>query len=584
MNKERNFSSTSNKPNRFLKFPHYSDIFKEDEPPIETLFFNGPIDTYILYLSSLNDEIFFGNLREASLTSIRKLTSRLGDNLRVQILYNYFHGNEGKEFDVVFGVKSVTDLIIYLLSNCNLDSNENDSTSEDELNLLKAILIFNRISYSNKFDNKAHLFKTINEQSHTKLIKPFFPIYFSQIQFNLFPEFHYLSYKTFTIVNELKQNNLLKDLILEFINQNGFVDFKEWIGQYLSIIHYWYHRKNGEPVDKISISLKKEYLDSHTFSLTDDGLPKLASKQNYEIFIKKSFYKSAFLDRPILINYYFLFKLFDNEIYFKLREYIESNQIKQPDSNKSIALKSIFGKDIIENKFFKGIMKNFLDIRKYKIEEIESKKRISEPDLYVTKNKYHLIFELKDSLIDSQTIEKCNIEEIYDNLKRNYANVSDKKGVVQLANFIKYLFPKISEHNITIFPILVVTEEITKCTGYRDLINNLFWEEFKNISIPSKVVIKGMALINLRTLFNLSVSNKKFDMVEILTKYHEKVAVQIKKVNKLGTIESASSFSDNFEDLTGLNETKFGYNQNQNKQLVQQLEISNWIDEFEIKI
>ena len=213
-----------------------------------------------------------------------------------------------------------------------------------------------------------------------------------------------------------------------------------------------------------------------------------------------------------------------------------------------------------------------------------SRKRISEPDLYVTKNKYHLIFELKDSLIDSQTIEKCNIEDIYDNLKRNYANVSDKKGVVQLANFIKHLFPKISEHNTTIYPILVVTEEITKCTGYRDLINNLFWEEFKNSSIPSKVVIKGIALINLRTLFNLSVSNKKFDMVEILTKYHEKVAVQIKKVNKLGTYESASSFSDNFEDLTGLNETKFGYNQNHYKQLVQQLGISNWIDEFEIKI
>ena len=150
---------------------------------------------------------------------------------------------------------------------------------------------------------------------------------------------------------------------------------------------------------------------------------------------------------------YSYFKLFDNEIYFKLREYIESNQIKQPNSNKSIALKSIFGKDIIENKFFKGIMKNFLDIRKYKIEEVESKKRISEPDLYVTKNKYHLIFELKDSLIDSQTIEKCNIEDICDNLKRNYANVSDKKGVVQFTNFIKHLFPKISEHNATIFPI-----------------------------------------------------------------------------------------------------------------------------------
>jgi hypothetical protein len=169
-------------------------------------------------------------------------------------------------------------------------------------------------------------------------------------------------------------------------------------------------------------------------------------------------------------------------------------------------------------------------------------------------------------------------------LKRNYANVSEKKGVVQLANFIKYLLPKISEHNVTIFPILVVTEEITKCTGYRDLINNLFWDEFKNISIPPKVVIKGIALINLRTLFNLCISNKKFDMVEILTKYHDNVTVQIKKVSKLRTYESASYFSDNFEDLTGLNDTKFGYNQNQHKQLVQQLGISNWIDEFNINI
>ena len=464
-----------------------------------------------------------------------------------------------------------------------MNGNFNDTTPEDELNLLKAILIFNRISYSNEFDDKAHLFETINEQNHTKLIKPFFPIYFSQIQFILFSHPQYLSYKIFTIGNELLKNDLLKEIILDFVKESNFVDFKEWIGQYLSMINNWVIRRNEGHSEK-GISLNKEYLDSHTFSLADHDLQMLASKENYEIFIKKPFYKSAFLDRPILINYHFLFKLLDNEIYFKLREYIESNQIKQPNSNKSIALKSIFGKEIIENKFFKGIMKNFLDIRKYKIEEVESKKGISEPDLYVTKNKYHLIFELKDSLIDSQTIEKCNIEEIYDNLKRNYANVSDKKGVVQLANFIKHLFPKISEHNVTIFPILVVTEEITKCIGYRELINNLFWEEFKNISIPSKVVIKGIALINLRTLFNLSVSNKKLDMVERLVKYHNKVASKIKNANKFDPKKFASFFSDNFEDLTGLNQIKFGYNQNQYKQLIQHLEISNWIEEFEIKV
>ncbi len=498
-------------------------------------------------------------------------------------MYNYSHGNEGKEFDVVFGVKSVTDLIKHLISNCDLGSNMNDFTPEDELKLFKAILIFNRISYSDKFDDKAHLFKTINEQNHTKLIKPFFPIYFSQIQFNLIPEFHYLQYKIFTTVNELYQNDLLKDIFLDFIKENDFVNIKEWIGQYLSIIHNWVSRRNGH-LSEDSISLKKEYLDAHTFSLTEPGIQMLASKENYEIFIKKPFYTSAFLDKPILINYYFLIKLFDNEIYFKLREYIESNQIKQPNSNKSIALKSIFGKNIIENKFFIGIMNNFLDLKKYKIQKVESKKGISEPDLYVIKNKYHSIFELKDSLIDSQTIENCNIEEIYNNLKRNYANVAEKKGVIQLANFIKYLFPKISEHNVTIFPILVVTEEITKCIGYRDLINNLFWEEFKNINIPPKVVIKGIALINLRTLFNLSLSNKKFDMVEILIKYHDRVAVQIKNVHKSGTFESSFSFSDNFEDLTGLNKAKFGYNQNQHKQLVNQLGILNWVDEFNLKI
>jgi hypothetical protein len=229
-------------------------------------------------------------------------------------------------------------------------------------------------------------------------------------------------------------------------------------------------------------------------------------------------------------------------------------------------------------------MNNFLDLKKYKIQKVESKNGISEPDLYVTKNKYHSIFELKDSLIDSQTIENCSIEEIYNNLKRNYACVADKKGVIQLANFIKYLYPKISEHNVTIFPILVVTEEITKCIGYRELINNLFWEEFKNINIPPKIVIKGIALINLRTLFNLSVSHIKLDMVEILIKYHDKVDSKIKNANKLDPKKFASSFSDNFEDLTGLNETKFGYNQNQHKQLINQLGISNWIDEFEMKI
>ena len=34
MSKKRNLSNTSNKPNRVFKFPHFSDIFKEEEPPI----------------------------------------------------------------------------------------------------------------------------------------------------------------------------------------------------------------------------------------------------------------------------------------------------------------------------------------------------------------------------------------------------------------------------------------------------------------------------------------------------------------------------------------------------------------------
>ena len=243
----------------------------------------------------------------------------------------------------------------------------------------------------------------------------------------------------------------------------------------------------------------------------------------------------------------------------------------------------------MEWKFFRRILASLFPTPKYQISFLDegNSKNISKPDAYVIKGKHHLLFEFKDSMTNSNILETNDFSKIYKNLLRNYATErssgskkTQNKGIYQLLDFIKNRIINSSNiKNLSIYPILVVTDDTLMTPGTRDFLNNIWTFEISKLEISNRISIKPLALIHLSTVFNLAFSERKeFDFVGLLLKYYQKVASRNKRISKEKNLSHGLKYSDSFENVLGLDSPPgYGFNVLKFKAFITELGMSIYL-------
>jgi hypothetical protein len=62
-----------------------------------------------------------------------------------------------------------------------------------------------------------------------------------------------------------------------------------------------------------------------------------------------------------------------------------------------------------------------------------------------------------------------------------------------------------SNKNISIYPILVVTDDTLMTPGTRDFLNNIWEFEVSNLEFSKHITIKSLVVVHLSTVFNLAI-------------------------------------------------------------------------------
>lgn len=193
-------------------------------------------------------------------------------------------------------------------------------------------------------------------------------------------------------------------------------------------------------------------------------------------------------------------------LYFRLSR-INRNLKIVPD------LKSYIGKEFTENVLFYNAIKNVFQNRYFQRSGIEMDPLSDgkgNPDYYIRNGNKVYIFELKDVLLNSTVLTSQDYNIIEPELREKFYKNSKghNKGVTQLAHNCKDILAGsinwdtvYKPHRVTIWPIIVVTDNIFSVPGFNQILNNWFQEYLDTeISGINKNQIHPLTVISLDTL------------------------------------------------------------------------------------
>lgn len=185
-----------------------------------------------------------------------------------------------------------------------------------------------------------------------------------------------------------------------------------------------------------------------------------------------------------LVDYFYVVDKFFKSIKFTLKEaFIKHYKLKPKDSSFFSYYNLHFSEDVV--------MKNVLDEIfhwPYQKKRQEAETKDSEPDYYLRHNNRVYLFENKDILVAAGIKSSSDIDEIEKLLKKKFVHDGDRHvGIGQLITSIKQIvdnqFPYDdyvnTKKNVTIYPILLVSDRIFEIPGMNYKLNKWYIELVK---------------------------------------------------------------------------------------------------------
>lgn len=419
----------------------------------------------------------------------------------------------------------------------------------DELNLLKAFLVINKDV--NIKDNYA-----ITEDDNTERIaEMIITLSFSTSDLGMFEdnitEFTKLVYSTLTrfelLISFLQSENEYKYLEESLYTHFKLENSEELIKEIKMLFFQLIRIKNTKNGYKFKVEEEKSKLFLDT--LVSD---KIARDDDFTNLKNYPLYKIDD-DTYSIIDYFFVVDKFYKSVRFILKDsFHRKHDLLQNDRT----FFSFFNTKFSEEYLMKSILDKIYS-KKFLVKKANHDNIKNEPDYYVRYNNRVYLFENKDVLIAKAIRSSGNIETILNTLKQKFLESNQTPiGIGQLITSINQIVENNfkfddyvnTKNNLTIYPILLVSDRIFEIPGINYIMNKWYAqkikEKLKNKYNPT--YIKNITIIDIDTLIYwlLHLEKKDSNLKDIIDKHHLKMTANKKPIGKT-KIEIENSIQKN---------------------------------------
>lgn len=223
-----------------------------------------------------------------------------------------------------------------------------------------------------------------------------------------------------------------------------------------------------------------------------------------------------------IVDYFFILDKFFKSVKFILKD--SFNTYHGLDPKKDRTFFNFYNKEFFEKFLVKRILNQLFHF-KYYIKSSGEDDDKGEPDYYIRHNNRIYLFEVKDVMIAGGVKSSANIDQIEETLKKKFLIDGKKQvGIGQLVRSIKEIVDNNFQFddyvnkkaNLTIYPILLVSERIFEIPGINYRLNQWYLElvQEKLGESYNPNFIKNLTLIDIDTLIywlpHLEKNNKNF--------------------------------------------------------------------------
>ncbi|MGO2293852.1 MAG: hypothetical protein ACTH5N_00225 [Psychroflexus halocasei] len=502
----------------------FANVFPEEEP-----------QEILEYLSNISRETLL-KIIGFSTTKNQPNYDRVFSNSETQNDINkrvaeYGRANQIPERPVLISRESSLMLSEIILANRTtlLEDNDNEGVDKDEMNLFKAYLLINL--QANEKQNFGDALDNID-----RMAEMFIAMSFSSADTGLFED------------NDLEFAKLLYATVVkfEFLLEFVFEDDNKFLGIALAEEFGQDNLEDLKYQVKLLVAtlLRKKHLDSYILTPErDDHINFLNTLTNAEIDVSDDFtnlkkfplYKINDTQFSI-VDYFYLLDKFFKSVRFILKDaFIEHHGLKKKDTSFFAFYNTEFSEEVVMKKVLDDIFH-----WKYLVKRQEAATKDNEPDYYVRHNNKIYLFENKDVLVRADIKSSSDIEKIKKLLDKKFIHDGDRHvGIGQLINSIEQIVNKQfpyddyvnSKNNLSIYPILLVSDRIFEIPGMNYLLNNRY-NELVQERLGDKYkpnLIKPLTFIDIDTFIFLAPHLKAKDrnFRDLLDRHHKAMKTRV---------------------------------------------------------
>lgn len=508
-----------------LEFEH---VFPDEEEQ-DILFYLKKISSFtllnIIGFSNTNPQPNFDNF--ASNLEVREDI--------IQRVIRFSRENDIREKPRLVSREASLRLAEIILSNRDelIEKNSNDDRDSDEINLFKAFLIINK-----QVNSKQNL--TASEDNLEKLVDMSIAMMFSTSDIGIFEN------------NDLEFGKLIYATITRFEYLIEFLQSKEEYEYLVTALYAYFAQENLEEVSKqmkylFGKLLELKVKNGFKFQVEDeDSLSFLNSLASNEIIEDEDFtnlrnYPIYKLDEKTysIIDFFFVVDKFYKSVKFILKESFHKHH-NLPAKDRTFF--EFFNTQFSEEFLMKRVLDEIFN-KPYFIKKAVIDNQDNEPDYYVRHNNRIFLIENKDVLIAKNIKSSGDIEKINAVLKSKFLEVNNKPiGAGQLITSINQIVEndfKFDEYvntkkNLTVYPILLISDRIFEILGINYRLNQWYLEKVIE-KLGDKFnpnFIKSLTIIDIDTLIYWTPHLKKKDanLREIIDNHLKQMNTR-KKVN-----------------------------------------------------
>lgn len=478
-----------------VPLPKYQDIFPGvGVPELGVLLGNVPSNFALNVICFINAKIYVNQLNfETQRNIFLTMIGRMPQDNQKEIIKNFDLFIEGlsnyqfKHFSI-FALVALLRFAEYEILNYRPGEFENVSP-EGELNVLKAILIFNGILDDELSNTVANRYQGPYTYPNENFYRIAWPNMIRQYEFNFLKDILKQIYLSILFLEYLDNHNRFKTYFKSYVGKSKITDFKDYIKKLVELHIFSYKMGEGEYharfkpglVDKNSV-IQEFIIEPHKL----DREAYLANNKNCNFKGLRKWPIVRFEDGYFaIINWNFITdKLFQAFVFdFYNNSGIASEKYKIGDFFSDIgnqfAHKEVF-EDILDKIFFdKGVCLK------------DQKNELINYDYYFRKDNKIIIFEFKNILLPYKEVYEDILEDIDKKMIiETHKGKSQNKAVLQLLEHIDKIHNRyqeiddfendgIEKSRIIIYPVIVYTHEMWGIPGINDYLAERFAMEYR---------------------------------------------------------------------------------------------------------